>query len=49
MLETTASAINQGEIVFDTRDGEVKAPCDRVIARMGSAPPRGFVEATLAE
>ena len=49
MLETTASAINKGEIVFDTRDGEVKARCDRVIARMGSAPPRAFVEGTCAE
>jgi Fe-S-cluster-containing hydrogenase component 2/CRP-like cAMP-binding protein/thioredoxin reductase len=49
MLETTASAINKGEIVFDTRDGELKARCDRVIARMGSAPPRAFVEGTCAE
>lgn len=47
--ETTASAIGNGEIVFDTRDGEVKVRCDRVIARMGSAPPRGFVEAIGAE
>ena len=42
--EATAWAINKGEIVLDTRDGEVKIPCDRVIARMGSAPPRAFVE-----
>jgi len=42
--ETTASRIDQGVITFDTRDGEVKLPCNRVIARMGSAPPRGFVE-----
>jgi CRP-like cAMP-binding protein/Fe-S-cluster-containing hydrogenase component 2/thioredoxin reductase len=48
-LETTASAIDRGEITFDTRDGEVKAPCDRVIARMGSAPPRAFVESVCAE
>lgn len=45
MNETTASAINKGEIVLDTRDGEAKLRCDRVIARMGSAPPRAFVEA----
>jgi CRP-like cAMP-binding protein/Fe-S-cluster-containing hydrogenase component 2/thioredoxin reductase len=43
--ETTTSQIEQGSIVFDTRDGEVKTRCDRVIARMGSAPPRAFVEA----
>ncbi|MGX7951563.1 cyclic nucleotide-binding domain-containing protein [Tsuneonella sp. HG249] len=49
MLETTTSAIDKGEITFDTRDGELKARCDRVIARMGSAPPRAFVEAACAE
>jgi len=49
LLETTASAIGKGEITFDTRDGEVRARCDRVIARMGSAPPRAFVEAICAE
>jgi len=47
--ETTASAIDKGEITFDTRDGEAKARCDRVIARMGSAPPRAFVEGICAE
>src|SRR5687768_2934183 len=45
LRETTASAIEPGWITFDTRDGELKARCDRVIARMGSAPPRAFVEA----
>ena len=45
LRETTASAIGPGWIAFDTRDGELKARCDRVIARMGSAPPRAFVEA----
>jgi cGMP-dependent protein kinase 2 len=49
MVETTASRIDKGEITFDTRDGEAKAPCDRVIARMGSAPPRAFVESACAE
>ncbi|MBB5685861.1 cyclic nucleotide-binding domain-containing protein [Sphingobium boeckii] len=44
LRETTSSAIDKGMITFDTRDGEVKVRCDRVIARMGSAPPRGFVE-----
>ena len=47
--ETTASAIGGGEIVFDTRDGEVKVLCNRVIARMGSAPPRAFVESIAAQ
>lgn len=48
-IETTASAIDKGEITLDTRDGEVKIPCDRVIARMGSAPPRAFVEGICAK
>jgi cGMP-dependent protein kinase 2 len=49
LVETTASRIDKGEITFDTRDGETRAPCDRVIARMGSAPPRAFVESACAE
>lgn len=42
---TTPSAIQKGSITFDTPDGEATVRCDRVIARMGSAPPRKFVEA----
>ena len=45
MTETTTREIEPGWVVLDTRDGEVRARCDRMIARMGSAPPRGFVEA----
>jgi CRP-like cAMP-binding protein/thioredoxin reductase/Fe-S-cluster-containing hydrogenase component 2 len=45
LRETTVAAIEPGSVTFDTRDGELKRRCDRVIARMGSAPPRGFVEA----
>ena len=41
---TTTSRIEPGRIVLDTRDGELAIPCDRVIARMGSAPPRAFIE-----
>ena len=44
MTETTTRQIEPGWITLDTAEGEVRAPCDRVIARMGSAPPRGFVE-----
>ncbi|OSZ72207.1 oxidoreductase [Sphingomonas sp. IBVSS1] len=44
MTETTTRQIEPGYITLDTRDGEVRARCDRIIARMGSAPPRGFVE-----
>lgn len=42
--ETTPASVEPGWITFDTRDGEVRDRCDRVIARMGSAPPRKFVE-----
>ncbi len=34
-----------GELVLDTRDGQETIRCDRIIARTGSKPPRGFVEA----
>ena len=44
LTEATTRSIEPGWITLDTSDGEVRAPCDRVIARMGSAPPRGFVE-----
>ncbi|MFM9851687.1 MAG: cyclic nucleotide-binding domain-containing protein [Sphingomonadaceae bacterium] len=43
--ETTASLVEPGWITYDTRDGEIRVRCDRIIARMGSAPPRKFVEA----
>lgn len=45
MTETTPQRVEPGQIVLDTRDGVVTIRCDRVIARMGSAAPRAFVEA----
>ncbi len=42
--ECNTTAVEPDSIVLDTRDGEVRAKCHRIIARMGSAPPRGFVE-----
>lgn len=44
-LETSPAEVRGGELVLDTRDGQATIRCDRIIARMGSAPPRGFVEA----
>lgn len=32
------------QITLKTAEGEVSFPCDRVIARLGGVPPRGFVE-----
>jgi len=43
-VESNTSRVDKGEIVIDTRDGEIIRRCDRIIARMGSAPPRSFVE-----
>jgi len=40
----TTSSIEQGWINIDVKDGTDRLPCDRVIARIGSAPPRKFVE-----
>ncbi|WP_241241795.1 cyclic nucleotide-binding domain-containing protein [Sphingobium algorifonticola] len=44
LTESSPAKVEPGFITVDTRDGEVRLPCDRIIARMGSAPPRGFVE-----
>ena len=44
-LETTTAEVRANEIVFDTRDGQETVRCDRIIARMGAAPPRKFIEA----
>lgn len=43
--ETSPAEVKDGQLLLDTRDGEETIPCDRIIARTGSAPPRKFVEA----
>jgi CRP-like cAMP-binding protein/thioredoxin reductase/Fe-S-cluster-containing hydrogenase component 2 len=40
----TVDDIRKSDIAVKTRDGTLTLPCNRVIARMGSAPPRTFVE-----
>lgn len=42
--ETTPAEVREGELVLETRDGQEAIRCDRIIARTGSQPPRGFVE-----
>ena len=42
--ETETKEVEPGWIVLTMRDGEERIRCDRIIARIGSAPPRGFVE-----
>ncbi|MEA3045992.1 MAG: hypothetical protein QOJ53_324 [Sphingomonadales bacterium] len=44
MCESSPARIEPGFIFVETRDGEQKVKCDRIIARMGSSPPRKFVE-----
>ncbi|MEO9130739.1 MAG: cyclic nucleotide-binding domain-containing protein [Sphingomonas sp.] len=43
-VETTPAEIRPGELLLETRDGQETIRCDRIIARMGSAAPRAFVE-----
>nr|WP_298929871.1 NAD(P)-binding domain-containing protein [uncultured Erythrobacter sp.] len=43
--ETSPAEVKNGELVLETRDGQETIPCNRIIARTGSQPPRGFVEA----
>src|ERR1700742_1706754 len=42
LTEASPSKIEDGWITIETPEGESKLPCNRVIARMGSAAPRGF-------
>ncbi len=44
MLEAAPLRFEPGSLVVETRDGEARLRCDRVVARMGSSPPRAFVE-----
>ena len=45
MTETQAALIEPGWLTVDTPQGQERFRCDRIIARMGAAPPRAFVEA----
>ena len=44
LTESSPKLVEKGFLTVDTRDGEQKIRCDRIIARMGSAAPRSFVE-----
>ncbi|WP_411818803.1 cyclic nucleotide-binding domain-containing protein [Hyphococcus sp. DH-69] len=48
-LEQGGSGESLWVAVVDTKDGEARLPCDRIIARLGAAPPRKFVEAAGVE
>jgi len=44
LCETSPVRVTPDLLFMETRDGEQKIKCDRIIARMGSSPPRKFVE-----
>ncbi|WP_324749819.1 cyclic nucleotide-binding domain-containing protein [Sphingomonas sp. LY54] len=44
LTESVPAKVEPGWMTVDTRDGVQRIRCDRVIARMGSAAPRRFVE-----
>lgn len=43
-LNTTPGEVRVDELLLETRDGTEVIRCDRIIARMGSAAPRAFIE-----
>lgn len=43
-VEPPEAGGGMGAIVLDTPEGEQRVPCHRIIARLGSVPPRAFVE-----
>ena len=45
LTESNTSLVEVGWITVDTPQGSTRYKCDRIIARMGAAPPRAFVEA----
>src|ERR1700761_1526382 len=45
LSETTPHLVEPGWITVETPQGQARHKCDRIIARMGSSPPRKFVEA----
>jgi cGMP-dependent protein kinase 2 len=44
LVSASPSKVEPGFITVDTPEGAARLPCDRIIARLGSSPPRKFVE-----
>ena len=44
LTESNTTLVETGWITVDTPQGSSRYKCDRIIARMGAAPPRAFVE-----
>jgi len=49
LTETNTALVEPGWVTVDTPQGQSRIKCDRIIARMGAAPPRAFVEAAGVE
>ncbi|MDG2270007.1 MAG: cyclic nucleotide-binding domain-containing protein, partial [Alphaproteobacteria bacterium] len=45
VYNANTQAIEVDTLVLDTPEGEARVPCERLIARLGAAPPRKLVEA----
>lgn len=45
LTESNTALVEPGWITVETPQGSTRYKCDRIIARMGAAPPRAFVEA----
>src|SRR5439155_7285067 len=45
LVNAEPKLIEPGYLVVETREGEARVKCDRIIARIGALPPRRFVEA----
>ena len=45
VYNANTQAIEADTLVLETPDGEARVPCERLIARLGAAPPRKLVEA----
>lgn len=44
LTQAETTLVEEKFITLNVSDGEARLPCDRIIARIGSAPPRKFVE-----
>ena len=44
LTECNTSLVETGWVTVDTPQGQSRYKCDRIIARMGAAPPRAFIE-----
>nr|WP_040464379.1 NAD(P)-binding domain-containing protein [Erythrobacter sp. NAP1] len=44
-FKTSPAEVRDGEMVLETETGQETIPCNTIIARIGSQPPRKFIEA----